>query len=905
MAKMNPLQLGIYAATGKLVGKLPVKEAALVARKAAEGGIVLLKNDGTLPLKKGKIALFGNGSSDTSVCGTGSGYAFSPYTATVKSGLSKAGYEITSGLWFKNYETFRKEESKKSAKLTFLDKRFSGKSPEIGTKPITSEELHAASSADTAFYVITRNAGEGGDRLPQKGDYYLTDTEEKNIRLLTETFAHTVIILNTGILDCSLLEEINGVSAIVLLGQAGLEAGNALAAIVSGEVSPSGRITDTFAKRYEDYPASATFSSNDGNVFQEDYTEDIYVGYRYFDTKKLDVVYPFGYGLSYTSFEYRNAKVEADWDKVKVTVDVVNLGSRPSRDVVQLYASAPAGKLKKPYQELRAFAKTGIIAPSKEETVTLTFPTSDLSSYDMDLSAWVMEKGTYLLRLGANSRKTEVVGAVELDEDVRTVQLSRHFELDRELELLDLPYDGPEAYEGERILLHAADCITKDEASKIQRELPVYTLDGELQAEAVRPFDVTYEEKAEKVRSVKNATLLDVVDGKITMEEFVATLDDEILARLVAGAGQETPYKVEPRLPKNALKVKNNGSTSGQITASFASSLGIPPCSLADGPAGLHLMGTPTAAYPVGMVLAQNFDPEIVSQVGDMYGREMELKDIGLCLGPGMNIHRDPLCGRNFEYYSEDPLVTGKSAAAFINGLQKNHPGFGVAAKHFCCNSQEEERTKSNSSVSERALREIYLKGFEIAVKESKPLTIMSSYNLLNGVHTSSRYDLLTDVLRGEWGFDGFVMTDWDGDSDRIMDLNAGNDIIMGGYPSDAFLSALEDRKPEFKKDGSVSKKKIAMYGGAMHREMECYNSFLPDAQGPDTVTVELAAEPSESLKELEEKGIVTVDKAASKVTYKGWNRAGILRRSVLQRNAMRVLNYLAYGAPMKMAKRQ
>ena len=413
------------------------------------------------------------------------------------------------------------------------------------------------------------------------------------------------------------------------------------------------------------------------------------------------------------------------------------------------------------------------------------------------------------------------------------------------------------------------------------------------------------EEEIQKVRKIDRATLLDVVDGKISMEEFVATLDDEVLVRLAAGAGQETKYEIEPRLVKGALKSNYNGSTSGKTTDQFCASLGIPAASLADGPAGLHLMGSPSTTFPAGMVLAQTWNGKIAEEVGDAYGKEMEHYDIALCLGPGMNIHRDPLCGRNFEYYSEDPLISGLSAAAFINGLQLNHEGYGVSIKHFCCNNQENERPRSNSSVSERALREIYLKGFEIAVKRSQPATVMSSYNLVNGIHTSSRYDLLTDVLRGEWGFKGFVMTDWDGDSDRIADLQAGNDILMGGYNPDDLMTAVKDVKPQFNADGTVAQRKVSMYNGVMHKMVDCYGSFLPDKNGTDRVEVPYEGEIPEKLRELKEKGLVEIDEEKKTVAYKGYDRSYCLKRSVLQRNVMRILDYMAHGAPMKLTKRQ
>lgn len=902
MAKMNPLQVGLYMATGKLLGKLPIKGTNEVALKIAQEGIVLLKNDGVLPIKEESLALFGAGSKDTTICGTGSGYAFSPYTVSIYDGLVKAGYDITSNFWLNNYDSFKKHY-KGDKKLSLLDVRFSGITPCFDVKVLTQEEIDEAKSSDIALYVIKRNTGENFDRTATAGDYYLSDNEKRNIGLLSENFEKVVVILNTCVVDCKWLSDNEKVSAIIQLGQAGLEAGNALADIISGKISPSGRLTDTYALSYDDYPASKTFSNNDGNTLQEDYLEDIYVGYRYFDSKKLDIVYPFGYGLSYSKFEYSNYVVDVNWNEVRVSLDVKNVGEYKSKEVVQFYVSAPNGKLNKPYQELKAYIKTKELDVNESQNVTLTFKTKDLASYDEASSSWLMEKGKYLLRVGDNSRNTNIIGAIVLDEDVTTIQLSKQLELDRELDLLKINDFDFEDYNENLYELKADNYKTINEASKISKTLSCYVSEDYETKKSNYNFKWDNDEEVVKVREINNATLLDVVDKKITMEEFVATLDDEVLVRFLTGAGEETKYEVAPRLPKNAFKSKYNTTTSGITSNLFAASLGIPACSLADGPAGLHIMGSPSTAYPVGMVCAQTFNPELIYEVGNAYGKEMECYDVSICLGPGMNIHRDPLCGRNFEYYSEDPLVTGLSATYFTSGLQENHEGLGVAIKHFCANNQELDRTRSNSSISERALREIYLKGFEICVKEAKPLTVMSSYNELNGIHTSSRYDLLTDVLRGEWGFEGFVMTDWGSLSDKLTDIVAGNDIIMGGYDTNMIMSWINSKDPEFNEDGSIKKDVKKIYGGVMTTFVNHYNSFSPDKDGTYIVEVKYNGKIPEDVKKLIEEGIVEVDEENKIFKYKGFNRANTLKKSVVQRNVMRVLNYLAYGAPMKYSK--
>lgn len=883
---MSVFGSAIYMMTGKITGKLPIPEAAAVARRAAAGGMVLLKNDGTLPMKAGPVALFGAGAEDTTVCGTGSGYAFSPYRVNVRQGLEKAGFTVTSELWLKNYAKAVKTAGDGGKKLGFIEKRFNGETPYVPDTPVSDAELKAARGADTAIYVIRRNTGENFDRKAEKGDYYLSDIEEQNLRKLASAFQHTVVILNTCVIDAAVLESIPGISAILLMGQAGMESGNALADLLTGKVTPSGKLTDTWARRYEDYPASATFSANDGQTLQEDYTEDIYVGYRHFDAKGLDVVYPFGYGLSYTTFEYSNIHVTADWKEVKVSLSVRNTGAYAGREVVQVYASAPGGRLPKPWQELKGYAKTGLLRPGQSEAVEIRFGTDTLASYDEGKAAWVMEPGDYLIRVGTHSRDTRVAAVLRLDAEAVTCQLSNQLTPDHTLNLTAYPVRPEEATSAPVIMLAAKDCHTVDGASKIERKVVTYT------------------------KAAANSTLLDVADGKVSLEEFVASLDLETLLRIVTGIGCETKHPVPARLPKGKMKPKFATNASGKTTNQYAQSLGIPGMALADGPAGLHLVGMPAASYPVGMVTAQSWDTELAYEIGNSYGGEMECYDVTVALGPGMNIHRDPLCGRNFEYYSEDPLLTGMTASAFTRGLQENHPGYGVAIKHFACNNQETDRRDSNATVSERALREIYLKGFEICVKEAKPLTLMSSYNCLNGQHTSSRYDLLTDVLRGEWGFDGFVMTDWDSHSDKPYDYMAGNDIVMGGYPTDPIAAAVTGKAAQFDRDGAVHQEKIAMYGGIFHKTVDAWNSFAPSADGKDTLTVsvEKGVKLSKRVDEAVKAGYAAVTENADgsrTVTYTGTDRGAFLPLGDVQRSALRVLKVLMENAPMKLGRQK
>lgn len=901
------LKEAYYMLTGKQIGNLPFPETAQIARQVAAEGMVLLKNDGMLPFAGKKLALFGVGAIDTIVCGTGSGYAFSPYRVTVLQGLQDAGIEITSTAWLERYKKDQKLAAKNGKKHSIIDKRWSGITPEAVETPITAEDLKAASAADTAVYVIRRNTGENFDRKAEKGDYYLSDIEEQNLRTVAGHFAHTIVVLNTCVMDTVGLNSIPGVSALILMGQAGLESGHALADILTGKVNPSGKLTDTWAKRYEDYPASKTFSTNDGITEYEEYTEDIFVGYRWFDSFGLEVAYPFGFGLSYTDFAIEPVAVTADWNQVCVTVKVRNTGKVAGREVVQIYTSAPAGHLPKPWQELKGYAKTGMIAPGGVAEVTIPFATEALSSYDEEKAAWVMEPGDYVIRVGNHSRATKACAILRLDGEAVTRQVSNQVVPKKPLERI-----VPSAYAAETadvpvITLAAVKCVTVDNVSRIPKETVTYVPEGSTYTLPERKYRFPFhlEERVQTVRSCPGATLPDVKSGKVTMEEFVASLDTETLLRIVTGVGKETKHPVPSRAGNKKYSNTIALAASGKTTAQYTKTLGIPALAMCDGPAGLHLMGSNCTSFPVGMVLAQTWDPEAAARIGDSYGLELEKYRVHIALGPGMNIHRDPLCGRNFEYYSEDPVLTGKTAASFTSGMQKNHPGYGVALKHFACNNQEIDRITSDSRVSERALREIYLKGFEICIREAQPLTVMSSYNCINGTHTSSRYDLLTDVLRGEWGFQGYVMTDWDSQSEKPYDFHAGNDIIMGGYSTDIIAAAISGAEPVFDPDGAIHQTTVTAYGGFFKNTQEDWNSFIPDKDGADTVSVIVAADKklSPRVEDAVKNGIAEVAEQSNGskiVTYHGIDRGAWLPLGDIQKCAIRILNGIMNAAPME-----
>ena len=883
--KMN-LDQALGFVTGK-PGRHPFPQHLEDSRHIAEEGIVLLKNkDNVLPIKGKSVALFGAGAVDTIVCGTGSGYVMAPYVINVEQGLKKAGIKVTSETWLKKFNAASKKANKEDKTLSKLDRAWSGLSILIDEPEVTDAELAEAqgsgeNTTDTAIYVVRRNAGEGGDRKAQKGDYYLSDMEESNLKKIAVAFKHTVVVLNTCVMDASFAEEIEGVDGLILMGQCGGDAGRAIAAILTGAITPSGHLTDTWTKKYEDNPASATFAANDGNSLQEDYTEDIFVGYRYFDTFGVDVLYPFGYGLSYTDFDIKADGFTADFESVSLRVGVANTGKAVGKEVVQVYVSKPDGKLVKPYQELVAYAKTKALIPGASDELEITFPTEYLTSYDEKTAAFIMEEGDYIIRLGENARDTSIVGVIRLDETAVIRQVTNKLALDHELNIITPPEgsEGELAAEAEAAVadgvalleLKAADCVTIDGIVKLPEKTPA----GAGDATAVLP---------------------DVKEGRVSMKDFVDSLDQDVLVRLVAGAANETPHSV-PSRAKRKYKIAGGPSSSGSTTKLYTKTLGIPEWKVTDGPAGCHLPYCGVTGWPTGMVIAQTFNDEMARLVGLGIGKELEHYNFSIILGPGMNIHRDPLGGRAFEYFSEDPVISGKMAAAITKGVQSTK-GCGVSIKHFATNNQETDRIYENNTVSERALREIYLKGFEICVREADPKTVMTSYNCLNGTHTSSSRELLTGILRGEWGFKGLVMTDWGSQSVKAYDLAAGNDLIMGGYQPEFLKAAINGTPAEFGEDGYVKSKEFKVYGGFFTNVVEYWNSFEPSADGKDEVSTTVAAgvELNKKVAERVEQGIAVVTDNADgskTVTYKGTERGAYLDIEDVKECASRTLGQL------------
>ena len=769
-----------------------------IARSAAAEGMVLLKNEGQLlPLKEGtKVALYGVGASRTIKGGTGSGDVNERETVSIYQGMKNAGFEITTEDWIKAYDeqyqaaryTWRDEIEEKASSL---EDQVLGFFNVYSTTPFRMPAGAAITQtdADVAIYILSRVAGEGADRFDAEGDYYLTKEEKQQLSDICSMYKHVIVAVSTGgLADLSFMDEYSNIEALLQIVQPGMEAGNAFADIISGKVTPSGKMTDTWAYKYEDYPNSKTFSHNNGNVDKEYYTEGLYVGYRYFDSFDIPVRYGFGYGLSYTTFETKVLATELKENKkIVIETEVTNTGDTYSgKEVVELYATCPAGKLEKEYRRLVAFAKTGLLAPGQCEKLTLEIGLDKLTSYSEKEAAWILEKGTYVIWAGNSLEASAPCAVLNLDKEVVLTKTQNICPLKEELE--EMKQSSEKMNQKLEALLKTAE------------ELPVM----ELKAADVETRVVEYRSNVECVPE--------------EARKFVDTLSKEKLVALASG----DPGKGQgSNLGSAGISVPGSAGE----TNNCALEDGVPGIVLADGPAGLRLMkhynvhegkivnkpfkfslegglfceGEPAdpgetyyqycTAIPVGTLLAQTWDTALIEEIGEMIGGEMLEFSVTLWLAPGMNIHRNPLCGRNFEYYSEDPLLAGRMAGAMTNGVQ-NVPGCGTTIKHFACNNQEDNRMGSDSILSERTLREIYLKGFEIAITESQPMSIMTSYNLINGVHAANCEDTCTKAARCEWGFQGVIMTDWTTteygpDCTASGCMSAGNDLVMPGAFSD------------------------------------------------------------------------------------------------------------------------
>ena len=693
--------------------------------------------------------------------------------------MEESGIRITSRDWLDDYEhRYQKARLIWKEKILEEAKHVNNPFDAYASNPFIMPEGRPVSEmdiqeAEIVVYVISRISGEGKDRRLEKGDYYLSEREEKDILFLNSRSVPIVLLINAGgpVELTDILEKAQWIKGILNISQLGQEGGRAVARILLGEAVPSGKLTTTWAKKYADVPFAENFSYLNGNLDTEEYKEGIFVGYRYFDSFGKKPLFPFGFGLSYTEFKIEFKGIETSEKELTVEMKVTNIGDTyAGKEVVQIYASLPQTEVKKEYRRLVGYAKTKLLQPGEAETLKITVGQKELAYFSEEKHQWIVEKGTYGIWTGNSSVSLEYSSTVKVEQSVSledTCVLENTAEIEEELW---------KTYECRKTTADNSHCIVftpHPEEKKIYRSA------------------YATEQMAED--------LIPLLYGNIA--ETTSTL---------GAAGIRVP------------------GTAGETTEGLLDKYGIPSLIMADGPAGIRLQqhyevdrATDTVygigvlgalengflvdreehegadqyyqyctAFPVGTVMAQTWNRDLMQRFGEAVALEMEAFHVNLWLAPGLNIHRNPLCGRNFEYYSEDPFLSGTLAASVTKGVQC-HKGCGVTIKHFACNNQEDNRMGVDVKISERTLREIYLRGFEIAVKEGQPAAIMSSYNLVNGVHAANSKDLCTRIVRKEWGFDGVIMSDWnttvpeDG-SVAWKCAAAGNDIIMPGNEEDA-----------------------------------------------------------------------------------------------------------------------
>lgn len=790
----------VKATTNKYISEREKIHAAL-AREAAAEGFVLLKNDGVLPLRNKKIALYGSGARKTVIGGSGSGAMNSRYHVTIEAGLENAGYTVTTKKYLDRFDEFYDESySKWKNGIEEI-----GKKPEMMANPFAlilyatensflyptgieiSDDDVCESDTDTAIYVLSRQAGEGMDRKDIKGDFRMDDIEIANLTFIAERYKKVLLVINVGgVVDLSPIDSMN-IGAILFYAQGGMEGGNAFGDIVSGKISPSGKLTCTWANAYDDYPSHDTFSSY-GDSLQQDYREGIYIGYRYFDNFRVAPRYEFGFGLSYSHFDITNGNERQEGENIAIDVSVKNSGAYAGKEVVQLYVTVPRRANSAEYQRLAAFRKTKLLQPGETESFTMRFPLRDCACYypaikTGEKGSWWLNKGIYIVRIGVSSRKTKIAVGFNLLKHVCT-------------EICD------------------SVCVPQQKISEIYSDIPKNSIPVGVK---VLPLTTSCIKRVEHTYSALPVYGEEIADR---VKNTVEKMSEKELATLVTGPGTHCKTLV------TVLGV------SGNTTADLYEKYGIPNITLSDGPAGLNI--TPeivetesgevksvnmypqydfglfgqilrgrlgkesdgvmhyqyATAWPVAILLAQTWNEELTTRVGEAIGTEMQEFGVTVWLAPGMNLYRNPLCGRVFEYYSEDPLVSGKIAAAVTRGVQSKEGCF-VCVKHFACNNQELDRGLSSSNINERALRELYLRNFRIVVEEAHPRTVMASYNKINGVYNTNGYELLVKVLRNEWGFNGLVMTDW-----NAVDIkNAGNAVLAMQSQCDLLMPG----KPEWK----------------------------------------------------------------------------------------------------------
>lgn len=770
---------------------------------AHECALFLKREDDSFPLEKPcKISLVGNGVRHTVIGGLGSGAVNVRYQENVEEAFMNAGFEVMTTDWLDKYDESRAHNLKnfvKKIKQEAKEHHAIAASYSLGrVAPEHEYEFPHFGDHEAAIYVLSRNAGEGADRRLIKGDTYLTDTEVRDILLLSRTYKRFLLVLNTpSVIDLTPVMEVKN---ILLISQLGSMTGDILAKITLGELNPSGKLTDTWAN-IKDYPYIDTPIDEDECL----YKEGVYVGYRYFESKKIEPIFPIGFGLSYTTFEYKVLEHFVSKDKVTLKVNVTNKGKYAGKEVIQAYMSGPSPR---PSLELVYFKKTKLLNPKESEVVELSFRLSDFPTYDETKQAYVLNKGNYLIKVGNSSKNLKNVLYLSLKEDVITKEVKNVF---KKPDYEDLVIERKE---------------------ELASNLPNF----ELEAKDFESTKVEYVDKyrVEVPEFVKSLSIDDLIlmclgDYKTGFQGIIGQS-----CSLVLGGAGETTLRVKGldkainmvdgpaglRLVREYV-VNHRGAfptSSESIWDYLKDYLPKPLPYLMSYERNLKKKGSKViqiaTAIPIATALAQSYNPDFIASCGRIVKKEMQIYGVDVWLAPGVNIHRHILCGRNFEYYSEDPLIAAVSASAIISAVQED-PTKACTIKHYACNNQETNRLNINSVVSEKAIREIYLPAFEKAIKWSNPRAIMTSYNLVNGYHSAEHKGLITDILRSEWKYDGLIMTDWVASGQAYKkgnknpcayaskDIKAGNDICMPGSKAD-----IKDIKKALK-NGSLNREDL------------------------------------------------------------------------------------------------
>ncbi len=753
------------------------KQYAITARQTvSEGCVLLLNEEKTLPIREGDtVSVFGRIQFDYYKSGTGSGgMVNAPYVVSILDALKECDKISLNEDLLHTYENWIKEHPFNKGKGWASE-------PWCQDEMEVTDELAsgAANKSDIAVVIIGRSAGEDLDNSITQGSYLLTEKEEIMIANVCKYFTRVAVVLNVGnIIDMSFVNKYHP-QAVLYAWQGGMEGGHGVVDVLTGTVSPSGKLSDTIAYDIHDYPSTKNFGDENRNF----YKEDIYVGYRYFETAAKDKVqYPFGYGLSYTQFSFNVKNFYADEKNVTVVVTVENIGDVAGKEVIQVYNRPPQGALCKPIRNLCGFAKTNELKPGETEDVSISFSTSQMASFDDSgvtghINSYVLEKGRYDIYAGNSIRNIVLAGNFNLSEDIVVQELE-------EACAPILPF--------ERLKVEVNDDGTVYETTEA---VPLRKIDLQRRIKENKPETIKYTGNI-------GYTFKDVMENKISNQDYLAQLSDEDLVHMSRGEGM-CSIKVTPGI----------AGSFGGVTKSLQA-YGMPIAGCSDGPSGIRMdCGTNAFSQPNGTLLACSFNLKLVEKLYEWEGMELRKNKIDTLLGPGINIHRNPLNGRNFEYFSEDPYLTGAMAVAMLKGMAK----YGVTGtiKHFAGNNQEFRRHYVDSVISQRALREIYLKAFEMAVKEGNAYSIMTTYGPLNGIWTAGNYDLNTTILRKEWGFKGVVMTDWwakvneEGGPEASITqtslmIRAQNDVYM--VVNDAERNTNDDDSLEGLKKGTISR---------------------------------------------------------------------------------------------------